>query len=145
MVAAMSGYKAGDQPDGAFVAFFNDEWQRMLERVTIPGMDNPSWDRKAAWLLYKTMDEHGAHGFADKVLGQPVVGAFGGERDDRDIAIARNAAGRLTGPHIDKVIADMASTWAENASPARHRARRRYRPNTVGIPLLFDDSNYPLS
>jgi hypothetical protein len=45
-------YKPGDQPDPDFVAFFNGDWQRLLETVQIPGMNEPSWDRRAAYLLW---------------------------------------------------------------------------------------------
>lgn len=34
-----------------FTEFFNDDWQRLLERVEIPGMPGASWDRKAAYLF----------------------------------------------------------------------------------------------
>lgn len=46
-------YKAGDQPDPEFVEFFAGEWQRLINAVTVPGMDNPSWDRKAAYLFWE--------------------------------------------------------------------------------------------
>lgn len=45
-------YKPGDQPDPEFAEFFAGEWQRLLEAVVIPGMDGPSWDRRAAYLLW---------------------------------------------------------------------------------------------
>ena len=37
----------------AFIRFFAIEYQQKLDQVRIPGMSNPSWDRKAAWLLWK--------------------------------------------------------------------------------------------
>lgn len=37
----------------AFNVFFQGEWQRRLDRVTIPDMRDASWDRKAAYLLWK--------------------------------------------------------------------------------------------
>lgn len=40
------------QPDPDFVAFFAGDWQRLLEGVEIPGMTEPSWDRRAAYLLW---------------------------------------------------------------------------------------------
>lgn len=40
-------------PDPAFVAWYHDEWQKMLEGARVPGWDEPiSWDRRAAWLLW---------------------------------------------------------------------------------------------
>lgn len=46
-------YKAGDQPDPDFVKFFAGDWQQLLERVVVPGMEKPSWDRRAAYLLWE--------------------------------------------------------------------------------------------
>lgn len=41
-------------PDPAFVAWYNDEWQKMLEGARVPGWDEPiSWGRRAAWLLWE--------------------------------------------------------------------------------------------
>jgi hypothetical protein len=46
------------QPDPAFIEFFSadykskSEWQKLLDAVEIPGMDNPTWDRRAAYLLW---------------------------------------------------------------------------------------------
>lgn len=46
-------YKPGDQPEPEFTAFFAGDWQRLLERVIVPGTDGAiSWDRKAAWLYW---------------------------------------------------------------------------------------------
>ena len=39
-------------PDPAFVTFFADEWQKLLETTQVPGMPDASWDRRAAWLLW---------------------------------------------------------------------------------------------
>lgn len=41
-------------PDPAFVRFFDVEFQRELDVTQIPGMADASWDRKAAWLLYRS-------------------------------------------------------------------------------------------
>lgn len=41
------------QPDPDFLKFFAGDWQKLLTRVEIPGMTDPSWDRKAAYLLWK--------------------------------------------------------------------------------------------
>lgn len=41
--------------DPAFVAFFEGEFQRMLEAVIIPGSSGASWDRKAAYLLWREL------------------------------------------------------------------------------------------
>lgn len=35
-----------------FTEFFAGDFQRELEACTIPGMDTPSWDRRAAYLLW---------------------------------------------------------------------------------------------
>lgn len=46
------------EPDPDFIEFFSadykskSEWQKLLDAVEIPGMDNPSWDRRAAYLLW---------------------------------------------------------------------------------------------
>lgn len=57
-------YKPGDQPDPAFAAFFAGDWQRLLERVIIPGTDpgHVSWDRRAAY-LYWTLAESAKAGW----------------------------------------------------------------------------------
>lgn len=46
-------------PDPAFVVFFsgenyhgNSEWDRLLASVSVPGMPDASWDRRAAWLVF---------------------------------------------------------------------------------------------
>ena len=44
--------------DAEFLRFFEDEFQRRLEEVRVPGMPDASWDRKAAWLLWRA--ERGA-------------------------------------------------------------------------------------
>lgn len=44
-------------PDPAFVRFFDVEFQRELDVTQIPGMADASWDRKAAWLLYRSRQE----------------------------------------------------------------------------------------
>lgn len=36
-----------------FLRFFTLEYQDKLSRVHIPGMEDASWDRKAAWLLWR--------------------------------------------------------------------------------------------
>lgn len=41
------------QVPAGFLTFFSGEFQRRLERLAIPGMSDASWDRKAAWLLWK--------------------------------------------------------------------------------------------
>lgn len=41
-------------PDPAFVRFLDVEFQRELDVTQIPGMADASWDRKAAWLLWKS-------------------------------------------------------------------------------------------
>lgn len=40
-------------PAGSFLNFFHGAWDRELSNVEIPGMDGASWDRKAAYLLWK--------------------------------------------------------------------------------------------
>jgi hypothetical protein len=39
-------------PDPDFLAFFAGDWQQLLKAVEIPGMNEPSWDRRAAYLLW---------------------------------------------------------------------------------------------
>jgi hypothetical protein len=41
--------------DPVFEKFFADDFQRLLERTSIPGMGEASWDRRAAWLLYRML------------------------------------------------------------------------------------------
>ena len=36
-----------------FIRFFEVEFSARLKHVEIPGMDNPWWDRRAAWLLWQ--------------------------------------------------------------------------------------------
>jgi hypothetical protein len=43
---------AGEQPTKEFLAFF-EYWQEALNHVRVPGMDNASWDRRAAQLLFQ--------------------------------------------------------------------------------------------
>lgn len=43
----------GQQPDPEFKAWFATEWKRLHEAVQVPGMKYASWDRKAAYLLYR--------------------------------------------------------------------------------------------
>lgn len=47
-------YTPGEQASPEFLAFFAGDWQRLLETVVVPGMeeDKPSWDRRAAYLLW---------------------------------------------------------------------------------------------
>lgn len=54
-------YVPGEQPDPAFVAFYNGPWSAALAAVRIPGMrhdgiSGPSWDRRAAYLLWLNTD-----------------------------------------------------------------------------------------
>lgn len=42
--------------DPAFVRFFEGTFSRALEATDIPGMDNASWDRRAAYLLWLQID-----------------------------------------------------------------------------------------
>ena len=44
------------EPDPAFVAFFDTTFSEMLRAVSIPGWPTASWDRKAAWLLWQTLN-----------------------------------------------------------------------------------------
>jgi hypothetical protein len=62
-------YKPGDQPDPEFAAFFAGDWQRILENVVVPGIDNPSWDRKAAYMLWVAMCELPTGGNLEVELG----------------------------------------------------------------------------
>jgi len=67
-------YKPGDQPDPAFTAFFSGDWQKLLERVVIPGTDGQvSWDRKAAFITWKLMNEGHGYDFGNvcELLGLP--------------------------------------------------------------------------
>jgi hypothetical protein len=43
--------------DPAFEKFFAEDFQRLLERTSIPGMGEASWDRRAAWLLWRAMHQ----------------------------------------------------------------------------------------
>ena len=46
-------FVAGSQPDPAFEAFHRAHRVfDYLAHVHIPGMDNPSWDRRVAWLFW---------------------------------------------------------------------------------------------
>ena len=40
-----------------FLAFFAGPFADALRAVEIPGMETASWDRRAAWLLWKATDE----------------------------------------------------------------------------------------
>lgn len=40
-----------------FEAFFANDFQRLLERTSIPGMGEASRDRRAAWLLWRAMHQ----------------------------------------------------------------------------------------
>ena len=39
--------------DAAFLRFFERAFQKRLELVEVPGMPAASWDRKAAYLLWR--------------------------------------------------------------------------------------------
>lgn len=41
-----------------FEKFFADEFQRRLDAATVPNMADPSWDRRAAWLLWVAENRH---------------------------------------------------------------------------------------
>lgn len=38
-----------------FEKFFAGEFQRLLAQTSVPGMGEASWDRRAAWLLWRAM------------------------------------------------------------------------------------------
>lgn len=41
--------------DPDFERFWATEFQRLLEHTSIPGMGEASWDRRAAWLLWRAL------------------------------------------------------------------------------------------
>ena len=64
-------YKPGDQPDPDFLAFFAGDWQELLQSVEIPGMDKPSWDRRAAYLYWELRENSAAVDcFGDLIPGE---------------------------------------------------------------------------
>lgn len=45
--------KLGIYPKGSFLEFYDQEFWDEVDAVEIPGMPNASWDRKAAYLLWR--------------------------------------------------------------------------------------------
>lgn len=123
-------YKPGDQPDPDFVKFFAGDWQRMLEAVEVPGMEKPSWDRRAAYLLYTYGlpydDTQRTCGYMEDPAfpwkAPPVRHAF-----DAPSARGQSTVGRV----------DFALTMLDN-----HFGIDDCKPTPGGVKLAFDSSKH---
>jgi hypothetical protein len=40
-----------------FEHFFANDFQRLLDRTSVPGMGDASWDRRAAWLVWRVLQQ----------------------------------------------------------------------------------------
>lgn len=50
---------------GTFLHFHEDEFQRRLDEIEIPGIPDASWDRRAAYLLWLAEDHDGPIGMPE--------------------------------------------------------------------------------
>lgn len=72
---------------GSFLQFYHGDWTKQLDTVQIPGMEDASWDRKAAWLLWLALGNPPDTVSAERSLLKPNLdakarAAVEGEFDD---------------------------------------------------------------